>query len=98
MSIFFQDSSTLDIVCPNSDKIHWSSGSRLDGTESKSDGTSNWLANLATLKIFVRIPKYKIKKLIDDQQYLDKVLSDGAIKAEEIASKKIKEMKQIIGF
>ena len=40
----------------------------------------------------------EIKKLIDDQEYLDKVLSQGASKAEEIAGKKIEEMKNIIGF
>ena len=40
----------------------------------------------------------EIKKLINDQNYLDKVLVDGANKAEEIAGKKIKEMKKIIGF
>ena len=40
----------------------------------------------------------EIKKLINDQNYLDKVLAEGANKAEEIAGKKIKEMKKIIGF
>ena len=40
----------------------------------------------------------EIKKLINDQNYLDKVLKEGANKAEEIAGKKIKEMKKIIGF
>ena len=40
----------------------------------------------------------EIKKLIDDQEYLDNVLSQGASKAEEIAGKKIEEMKKIIGF
>ena len=40
----------------------------------------------------------EVKKLINDQNYLDEVLADGANKAEEIAGKKIKEMKKIIGF
>ena len=40
----------------------------------------------------------EIKKLINDQGYLDKVLLQGASKAEEIAGKKIEEMKNIIGF
>ena len=40
----------------------------------------------------------EIKKLINDQQYLDNILLEGANKAEEIAGKKIKEMKKIIGF
>ncbi len=40
----------------------------------------------------------KIKKLISDHEYLDKVIAEGATKAEEIAGKKITEMKKIIGF
>ncbi len=40
----------------------------------------------------------EIKKLLCDQEYLDKILLDGAAKAEKIAGKKIKEMKKIIGF
>ena len=40
----------------------------------------------------------EIKKLINDQEYLDKVLAQGAAKAEEIAGKKIEEIKKIIGF
>ena len=40
----------------------------------------------------------EIKRLINDQNYLDNVLAEGANKAEEIAGKKIKEMKKIIGF
>ena len=40
----------------------------------------------------------EIKKLINDQEYLDKILIHGASKAGEIAGKKINEMKKIIGF
>ena len=40
----------------------------------------------------------EIKKLINDKEYLDKILIHGASKAEEIAAKKINEMKKIIGF
>ena len=40
----------------------------------------------------------EIKKLINDHEYLDTVLEQGATKAEEIAGKKIKEIKKIIGF
>ncbi|MBD1158484.1 tryptophan--tRNA ligase, partial [Pelagibacterales bacterium SAG-MED17] len=40
----------------------------------------------------------EIKKLINDNEYLDNILVQGACKAEEIAEKKIKEMKKIIGF
>ncbi len=40
----------------------------------------------------------EIKKLINDHDYLDKILLEGADKAEVIAGKKIREMKKIIGF
>ena len=40
----------------------------------------------------------EIKKLTNDQQYLDNILLEGANKANEIARKKILEIKKIIGF
>ena len=40
----------------------------------------------------------KIKDLIKDEKYLDKILEDGAKKAENLASKKINEMKTLVGF
>ena len=40
----------------------------------------------------------EIKKLLNDQSYLDKILLDGADKADLIASKKIKNIKEIVGF
>ena len=40
----------------------------------------------------------KIKDLIKDEKYLDKVLEDGAKKAEDLASKKINAMKTLVGF
>ena len=40
----------------------------------------------------------EINKLINDKKYLDKILSDGHQKADEIASQKIKKMQEIIGF
>jgi tryptophanyl-tRNA synthetase len=40
----------------------------------------------------------EIKKLLNDQLYLDNILSDGADRANAIASKKIKKIKQIVGF
>lgn len=40
----------------------------------------------------------EIKKLLDDQNYIDKILQDGFEKAELIASKKIKKIKEIVGF
>ena len=58
MSSPVQAVSTRFIVSANSDKIQRSSTERFSGTESKSSGTSNWLANLATLNNLVRTPKY----------------------------------------
>ena len=40
----------------------------------------------------------EIKKLINDKGFLDKILLEGHKKANNIASKKIKEMREIIGF
>tara|TARA_B100001063_G_scaffold115692_1_gene108070 strand:- start:2180 stop:3181 length:1002 start_codon:yes stop_codon:yes gene_type:complete len=40
----------------------------------------------------------EIKKLINDQDFLDKILVDGQKKANIIASNKIKKMHEIIGF
>ena len=40
----------------------------------------------------------EIKKLIKEQSYLDSILLDGVEKANKIASKKIKKLKEIVGF
>ena len=40
----------------------------------------------------------EIKKLLKDERYLDGILLEGSRKADEIASKKIKEMKKLVGF
>ena len=40
----------------------------------------------------------EIKKLLNDISYLDSILQDGAEKANSIASKKIKSIKEIVGF
>ncbi len=40
----------------------------------------------------------EIKKLLQDQSYLDSILLDGVEKANKIASKKIKNIKETIGF
>ena len=40
----------------------------------------------------------EIKKLLQDQSYLDYILLDGAEKANKIASKKIKNIKETVGF
>ena len=40
----------------------------------------------------------EIKKLLNDEKYLDTILLEGSNKADKIASKKIKEIRQLIGF
>ena len=40
----------------------------------------------------------EIKKLLKDQSYLDSILLDGVERANKIASKKIKNIKEIVGF
>jgi tryptophanyl-tRNA synthetase len=40
----------------------------------------------------------EIKKLLQDQSYLDSILLDGFEKANKIASKKIKNIKETVGF
>ena len=40
----------------------------------------------------------EIKKLLNDEKYLDKILLEGSEKADKIASKKIREIKELVGF
>ena len=40
----------------------------------------------------------EVKKLLNEKNYLDKILLDGCEKANEIASKKIKKIHEIVGF
>ena len=40
----------------------------------------------------------EIKKLLNEKDYLDKILKDGCNKANDIASKKIKKIHEIVGF
>ena len=40
----------------------------------------------------------EINKLLEDTKYLDDILLDGSIKADKIASKKIKKIKELVGF
>jgi len=40
----------------------------------------------------------EIKKLLNDEKYLDLILLEGSKKADKIASKKIKEIKELVGF
>ena len=40
----------------------------------------------------------KINELLKDRDYLDKILLEGSVKANNIADKKVKELKEIIGL
>jgi tryptophanyl-tRNA synthetase len=40
----------------------------------------------------------EIKKLLNDKLYLDNILLEGVERANIIASKKIKKIKEIVGF
>jgi tryptophanyl-tRNA synthetase len=40
----------------------------------------------------------EIKKLLKDEKYLDEILLTGSQKADKIASKKLKEIKELVGF
>ena len=40
----------------------------------------------------------EIKRLLEDEKYLDSILLEGSDKADKIASKKIKEIKELVGF
>jgi len=40
----------------------------------------------------------EVKKLLNDEKYLDEILLKGSEKADKIASKKIKEIKKLVGF
>ena len=39
-----------------------------------------------------------IKRLLNDEKYLDEILLNGSLKANKIATKKIKEIKELVGF
>jgi tryptophanyl-tRNA synthetase len=40
----------------------------------------------------------EIKKLLNDEKYLDSILQEGSNRADKIASKKVKEIKKLVGF
>ena len=40
----------------------------------------------------------EVKRLLNDEKYLDTILLEGSVKADKIASKKIKEIKELVGF
>ncbi len=60
---------------------------------------SDFKQELSELLVNKIIPiSEEIKKLLQDQSYLDSILLDGVEKANKIASKKIKNIKETVGF
>ena len=60
---------------------------------------SDFKKNLSEILIDKIVPISKeIKMLLDNLEYLDDILLEGSNKADEIASKKIKEIKKLVGF
>ena len=67
--------------------------------EFKGKNFSNFKEILSEILIEKIFPISKeIKKLLDDKNYLDDILLEGSSKADEIASKKIKKIKKLVGF
>ncbi len=77
------------------------SNQTLDQSKKEFDGKnfSDFKEKLSDLLVEKITPISKeIKKLLNDEKNLDRILYDGSQKADNTASKKIKKIKQIIGF
>ena len=77
------------------------SNQTLDQSKKEFDGKnfSDFKEKLSDLLVEKITPISKeIKKLLNERKNLDNILYDGSQKADKIASKKIKKIKQIIGF
>ena len=60
---------------------------------------SKFKENLAEVLVERLTPiSLEIKKLLNEKNYLDQILSDGCKKAHEIASQKVKKIHEIVGF
>ena len=60
---------------------------------------SEFKENLSQVLVEKIIPiSTEIKKLLDEKEYLDTILSDGSEKANKIASKKVNKIHEIVGF
>ena len=76
-------------------------GQNLENSISEFDGRnfSDFKEKLSEILIAKIAPiSTEIKKLLNDEKYLDSILLEGSDKADKIASKKIIEMKGLIGF
>ena len=77
------------------------SNQTLDQSKKEFDGKnfSDFKEKLSDLLVEKITPISKeIKKLLNDSKNLDNILYDGSQKADNIASKKIKKIKELIGF
>ncbi len=60
---------------------------------------SDFKENLSQLLVEKILPiSLEIKKILNEKNYIDQILSDGCSKAGNIASKKIKKIHEIVGF
>jgi tryptophanyl-tRNA synthetase len=77
------------------------SNQNLDKVKSIFEGKnfSSFKDNLSELLVETIAPiGKKIKDLLKDEKYLDEILNKGAEKADNLATKKVKEMKSLVGF
>ncbi len=77
------------------------SNSSLDNTVNEFSGKnfSEFKVKLSQIVVDKINPiSLEIKKLLNDKEYLDKIVSDGCKVADEIASQKIKKIHEIVGF
>ena len=77
------------------------SNQNLDKVKSIFEGKnfSSFKDNLSELLVETIAPiGKKIKDLLKDEKYLDEILNKGAEKADNLATKKVKEMKNLVGF
>ena len=67
--------------------------------EFRGKNLSNFKDNLSEVVVEKISPiSQEINKLLKNKDYIDKILEDGSKKANIYASKKVKDMKKIIGF
>ena len=69
-----------------------------DGTKKMSKSAPSDLSRINLTDEKIEPISNEIKKLLNEERYLDKILLEGSNKADQIASKKIKEIRHLIGF
>ena len=60
----------------------------------------NNVFRFSAISIFVILSFFSLPTISNflDKNYIDQILEDGAAKAEDISSKKVKKIKEIVGF